>query len=190
MVIYIFIGLLFPVYGLLLGCIVGEYFSIEYGMMYLKAFLFISLILVSFEYGMSIGRIFSITSLLIIPITLILWCLVGEFSEMASKAYPRDIVVISRRSFGPLLIDPCIFIRHLHYCYLVFLTSVQKAKYSNGSVTCSRFSCYVRFGNSCKFVFCCIIIHIFLLGKIEKHAGLKRLFIIGIFCLEYYCYHI
>lgn len=38
MVIYIFIGLLFPVYGLLLGCIVGEYFSIEYGMMYLKAF--------------------------------------------------------------------------------------------------------------------------------------------------------
>lgn len=26
--------------------------------------------------------------------------------------------------------------------------------------------------------------------RLKKHAGLKRLFIIGIFCLEYYCYHI
>ena len=182
MVIYIFIGLLFPVYGLLLGCIVGEYFSIEYGMMYLKAFLFISLILVSFEYGMSIGRIFSITSLLIIPITLILWCLVGEFSEMASKTYPRDIVVISRRSFGPLLIDPCIFYKTspLLLFGLSYLCS-KKQNILTGVLLVAGFLAMFVSGTRAN-LFSVVLLYIYFFWvRLKKHAGLKRLFIIGIF---------
>jgi hypothetical protein len=109
LIIYIIVGLLIPVYGLLVGNLLGDYFSVEYALMYLKAFMFLSLILIGHKYGLYISDIFSVITLLLIPITIVIWYMVDSFSVEQSEIYPQEIVVVSRRAFGPLLIDPVVF---------------------------------------------------------------------------------
>lgn len=107
--ITITIGLLVPIIGLIVGILANQYFSLEYSLGYFKSFLFALLLLVAYDKGDFIGDMFAKTTLVLVPLTLIIAIVSGPFTGIVDSFFPQANVVVTRRAFGPLLIDPCVF---------------------------------------------------------------------------------
>ena len=106
----IFIALFFPLLWLIFGYLFQFYFDFGYALMYYKAFLFFILINVCLDDRINYSRIFSISSLVIIPITIILYIIIGEvqLADEIFRTYDKTFG-ISRRAFGTIIFDPVIF---------------------------------------------------------------------------------
>lgn len=103
------IGLLLPTLGLVLGILADQAFSLEHSIGYYKSFLFVFLILVTYDKGVFIGDTFSKITLLLAILTLIIAAITGPYTGATDSIFPKENVVVSRRAFGPLLIDPAVF---------------------------------------------------------------------------------
>lgn len=104
-----FVGFFFPLYGILVGLSVGHKFELDVGLSYIKSLIFIYLLLVLYkDKGISV-TIFSLATLLIVPFTIYVWDFVSNYgAEAAELLFDEDTIKISRRSYGPLILDPCI----------------------------------------------------------------------------------
>ena len=99
-----------PFWGFILGLTVGNEFEIEMALQYIKSMLFLSLLLVVFKENETLHKTFAIATLALIPLTIVLWYFVKNNDIGALPLLlDDDTVKISRRSYGPILIDPVIF---------------------------------------------------------------------------------
>lgn len=106
----LFISVFLPVWGITIGFLIGNEFDFEIALGFAKALLFFISLLVLFPYGKEYSQLFSMLTLLIIPLTGIIYYLYSIGGPyLIPRQFGEDTLVVSRRSFGPLLIDPVIF---------------------------------------------------------------------------------
>lgn len=104
------IGVLLPLSGLVIGMGIGNIFQMEVCVSYIKSMLFIFLLLVMYKGNYTLHREFAIATLLLIPLIIGIWYFITNNSiEAIPLIFDEDTVKISRRSYGPILIDPCVF---------------------------------------------------------------------------------
>jgi hypothetical protein len=128
-----FLSIIFPLIWVLFGYFFNYNFLLEFAIMYLKAFAFFLLINVSLDTRIDFSKIFSISTLLLVPITIILFFFIGEF-ELADIAFKEfdNTFVVSRRAFGGFVFDPVVFYKTspLLIFGLSYLCSKNRFKYS------------------------------------------------------------
>lgn len=108
--VVLIIGIMLPLWGLFLGATIGNEFKIEVALSYIKSMLFVFLILVIYRENEQLHKAFAIATLTLIPLIIGLWFFVTNSGfEALPLIFEEDTVKISRRSYGPILIDPCIF---------------------------------------------------------------------------------
>lgn len=106
----IFISIIFPLIWCFFGYIFNYYFDFGYAIMYLKAFIFFSLINVCLDPRIDFSKLFCLSTLLIIPITIALYFFIGDFelADVAFRSYESTFMV-SKRAFGGFVFDPVVF---------------------------------------------------------------------------------
>lgn len=128
-----FFSLLYPLIWLFFGYLFDYQFSAEYGVMYLKSFAFFMLLNVSLDTRIDFPRLFAISTLLVIPITIFLFNFISgyEFADVVFLDY-ESTLIISRRAFGGFIFDPVIFYKTspLLIFGLSYLCQENRLKYS------------------------------------------------------------
>lgn len=108
--VVLIIGFLLPLWGLFLGVTIGNEFKMEVALSYIKSMLFVFLLMVIYRENEQLHKTFAIATLTLIPLIIALWYFVTNNGiEALPLIFDEDTVKISRRSYGPILIDPCIF---------------------------------------------------------------------------------
>lgn len=126
-------SLAFPLIWLFFGYIFDYNFSSQFAIMYLKSFAFFLILNVSLDNRIDFSKLFVFATFLLIPITIFLFFLIGEFklAEMALLNY-GETFAISRRAFGGIVFDPVIFYKTspLLIFGLSYLCQENRFKYS------------------------------------------------------------
>ncbi len=108
-----FICLLYPLIGFCLAIINPQSLELSYTFMYMKALMFFLLSIVIVNTPINIGELFSISTLLLVPITLLIYFFVTPELSIVSNLYSdlesTSNYSISRRAYGDILIDPVVF---------------------------------------------------------------------------------
>lgn len=108
--VVIIVGFLLPFWGIILGVTIGNEFKMEVALSYIKSMLFIFLLLVIYRENEQLHKTFALATLALIPLIIALWYFVTNNGlEALPLIFDEDTVKISRRSYGPILIDPCIY---------------------------------------------------------------------------------
>lgn len=106
----LFFSILFPLLWIALGVTFDYNFSMDYGLMYLKSFAFFLLVNVCVDFKINYAKIFSISTLFLAPITLIIFCFLSIVGgDLAFLFENEETFVVSRRAFGNIVLDPTIY---------------------------------------------------------------------------------
>ena len=105
----LFFSIAIPLLWFLIGLISNYSFSIEYGIMYLKSFIFFLLINICMNPGVNYIKLFSRTTLILIPIVLTIFYFVYFLGDFAFLLNFKETFTLSRRAFGDFILDPVVF---------------------------------------------------------------------------------
>lgn len=106
----IFLSIIFPLIWTVFGYLFDFDFLLEFAIMYLKAFAFFLLLNVSLDTRINFAKLFSISTLLVAPITITLYFFIGDFGsvDVLFKQFENTFTV-SKRAFGGFVFDPVVF---------------------------------------------------------------------------------
>ena len=105
----LFFSIILPFLWFLIGLISNYSFSIEYGIMYLKSFIFFLLINICINPNVNYSKLFSTTTLILIPIVLTIFYFVFYLGDFGFLLNFEETFTISRRAFGDFILDPVVF---------------------------------------------------------------------------------
>lgn len=127
------IGFLLPLLGMIIGLGIGNQFKMEVCFGYIKSMLFIFLLLVMYKGNYILHKEFAIATLILLPLILgIRYFIINSGIDAIPLLFDEDAVKVSRRAYGPILIDPVVFYKTspLLIFGLSFICSVKtKVKY-------------------------------------------------------------
>lgn len=106
----LFVALILPLYGLLIGLIRQENFILSESLQYFKGFIFFSLLLVTTSKRIDISKFLIYGGFIIALITIWLFFDIKEFSlEGNYYLVEKRAATISKRAFANILFDPMVF---------------------------------------------------------------------------------
>ena len=176
--VVLIIGFLLPFWGLILGVTIGNEFKMEVAISYIKSMLFVFLILVIYKEDEQLHKTFAIATLTLIPLIITLWYLITNNGfEALPLIFDEDTVKISRRSYGPILIDPCIYYKTspLLIFGLSFILSL-KGKYKFLIVPIILFTIF-NTGTRANMISSVLIIILWIWTSIKDNKTLRAIFI-------------
>lgn len=108
--VILFVALILPVYGFLIGIIRQENFIVKESLQYLKGFVFFALLFVTISKKIDISKYLVYSGFFIVLITIWLYIDIGEYSFRESYYFvEKNAARISRRTFANILFDPVVF---------------------------------------------------------------------------------